>query len=699
MHDAADLQTHFRDCGPVFRPSSVVIVGASETGGGGWSQRVYDNLVHANASARLYLINPRRETLWGRPCYPDFASLPEHAELAITIIPAEAIPDTLEAGVAQGLKGAIIYASQFGEGGDARGAKRAERLRALSAAQGLRICGPNCMGTLGIREGNLFYPSARVRGLPAGPVGVVFQSGGTFMYWLRQGAVRGLGFSYAASSGNELDLDLADYINFLVEDEATRVIACMVEGVRRPDAFMAAAAKALAAAKPILMVKIGRSQRGAEQAHSHTGALAGDDAVFDAVCRRYGVNRCHSLDDMIEQALAFSAGRSPRGPRVAMACYSGGGKGLFLDYAEEAGIDLPPFSPATAAALETQIDPGLSADNPLDTGAGPATMPKRFSDICKSIVSDPGIDILALQAQLPEGDAENLDAGPLRSLADSTDKPLIAFGRLAQNVNDIGRKFQADAGIPFLQGLPETCRALNALSSYAETRRRGAPGALPSGAGALAEGELAQRLADSGVDLPRSAQAGTPEQAAELAAGLGFPVALKIVSAQASHKTEVGGVALGLKDPQAVSLAAREMQQRLASIDPAATVSGFLVQEMVEGLEVLVGFRDDPGFGPYIVFGLGGTTVEAIRDVAIRMLPITESDVNSMIQQLRGRALFGAFRGGAEPDAPAMRRAICAASQFFLEHRGRLSDLEINPLIVRKVGGGVRAVDVRAVWK
>ncbi|MDB5597510.1 MAG: acetyl-CoA synthetase [Hyphomicrobiales bacterium] len=697
MLGRADLQ--FRKCAPVFRPSSVVLVGASEQGGGGWSQRVFDNLAQSGSTTRLYLINPRREELWGRRCYPDFASLPEQVDLAITIIRAELIPETLEAGVAHGLKGAIIFASQFGEGGDAEGAKRAERLRSLSATYDLRICGPNCMGTLAIREGNLFYPSARVRGLPAGPVGVIFQSGGTFMYWLRQGAVRGLGFSYAASSGNELDLDLADYINFMVEDESTRVIACMVEGIRRPAAFMAAASKALAAGKPILIVKIGRSQRGAEQAHTHTGALAGDDVVFDATCRRYGIIRCHSLDDMIEQTLAFSAGRLPRGRRVAMACYSGGGKGLFLDYADENGIVMPQFSPETSALLATQLDVGLSPDNPLDTGAGPATMPQRFADICKNIVSDPGIDILALQAQLPEGDVDSVDASALRSLSDSTDKTLIAFGRLSQNVNEIGRTFQAEAGIPFLQGLPEVCRALNSLAFYGEAVRRGEPDPLPAGADPLAEEVLLQRLREIGVEIPRSAHGNTPEQASELAAEIGFPVALKIISPHASHKTEVGGVALRLPDRDAVRLAAHDMAQRLATIEPTAVVSGFLIQEMIDGLEVLVGFRDDPDYGPYVVFGLGGTLVEAIGDVAIRLLPITDSDVLSMIGQLRGRALFGSFRGKAQPDVLALRDAVCAASHFFLKHRASLSDLEINPLIVREEGKGVRAVDIRAVWK
>ena len=697
--ELAGSDQQFRDCSPIFRPQSVVIVGASDKGGGGWSQRVFDNLAHTGFPSRLYLINPRRDEIWGQRCYPDFASLPERVDLAITIIPAEMIPQMLEAGVEHGLKGAIIYASQFGEGGDVEGAKRAQLLRSLAEQGNLRITGPNCMGTLSVREGNLFYPSPRVRGLPAGSVGVVFQSGGTFMYWLRQGAVRGLGFSYAASSGNELDLDLADYINFLVEDKNTRVVACMVEGIRRPDAFLAAARKALAAGKPILMVKIGRSQRAAEQAHSHTGALTGDDKVFDAMCQRYGVIRCYSLDDMIEQALAFSMARIPKGRRLAMACYSGGAKGLFLDYADEMALDLPSFSPVTATALQAQIDPGLQPDNPLDTGAGPATKPARFGEICRTVVADPNIDILAVQAQLPESSVDNTDAGPLRELRNFTDKTLVAYGRLAQNVNDIGRSYQAEAGIPFLQGLPQACRALQSLIFYGEVQSKAAPPLLPLGNGSVAPANLHAKLEHAGIALPRSETASTVEEAAVAAEKIGFPVVLKIISPEASHKTEVGGVAVGLRDKHAVIAAGQGMMQRLSALGLASSVSGFLVQEMVSGLEVLVGFRDDPGYGPYVVFGLGGTTVEAIRDVTMRMLPINQRDVPSMIEELRGKALFSAFRGKPAPDITALCAAVHAAADFFLQHRTSLVDLEINPLIVRDEGHGVRAVDIRAVWK
>ena len=688
----------FHSVEPLFRPKSVAIVGASESGGAGWSRQVFENLEFAGFPTRLYLVNPRRDELWGQPVYPDFAALPEPIDLALTIIPAETIPDALRQGVESGLKSALIYAARFGEGGDAVGAERAQAVKALSERHGLRVCGPNCMGSISVRERMLFYPAPRVRDLPAGPVGVVFQSGGTFQYWLQQAALRGLGYSYAVSSGNELDLDIADYINFMVEDPETRLIACMVEGIRRPEAFMAAAEKALAAAKPVVVVKIGRSERGRDATRSHTGALAGDDDVFDAVCRKYGVTRCASLDDLIETCLAFQAGRIPDGPRVVMAGYSGGAKGLLLDYASAEGMPLAELEPATMEALRPLLDPGLKPGNPLDTGAGLAGQPAKFAEICGLLARDGNVDLVSVQGQLPMTAEERQDAQAFKAALESG-KPVVAHGRMAQNVTEAGRAFQDRAGVPFLQGLPETVRALKALADYGGRRRNGVP-PMPSAdgrAGDLDGAAFEALLAANGLPPPRGAFAATAEEAASRAAAIGFPVALKIVSPEASHKTEIGGVALDLLDEIAVRAEADAMRTRLATANPGATVTGYLVQEMVDGLEVILGVREDKQFGPFMVVGLGGVFVEALNDVAFRLLPVSADDGSEMLAALRGRALLGAFRGRPARDVDAVAAAIEGLSRIFLDHRNHLSDLEINPLIVLAEGAGVRAVDVRPV--
>jgi acetyltransferase len=688
----------FRDVECLLRPKVIAIVGASDSSRGGWAQEIYNNLEHCGFPAKLYLVNPKRQELWGRPVYPNFAAIPETVDLALTIVPSVSIPDTLREAAEHGLKCALIYAAQFGEGGDAQGAARAQAVRRLCDGHGLRISGPNCMGSLAIREKLLLYPAKRVRALRPGSVGVVFQSGGTFQFWLQQASLRGLDFSYAVSSGNELDLDLADYINFLVDDEHTKLIACMVEGIRRPKAFMAAAEKALAARKPIILVKLGRSERGKAAASSHTGAIAGDDAVFEAVCRKYGIVRCPSLDDMIETCLAFTQARLPKGPRIAMACYSGGAKGLILDYGSDEGAEWGPLTPETKSKLLGMIDPGLAAENPLDVGPTVGVQAAKFAEICKVVCADPTVDLITVQGLVPVNPDDPFNPEPLKGVAASTGKPVLAFGRIAQNASDISRRYQTETGVPFIQGLPQTVRALQGLVHYAVALRRGVA-ALPE-ARATAEAnaaDLTAVLAANGLTPPRSKLTKTSGEAAAEAAAIGFPVAVKIVSPHVSHKTEVGGVTLHLADAAAVRAAAASMASRLTANDPGAVIDGFLVQEMVDGLEMIVGVREDPLYGPFMIVGLGGVLVEVLRDVSIRLLPIDEDTARDMLRSLRSGVLLDRFRGHAPRDTEAIVKAMVGLSRIFSDHRSWLSDIEINPLIVLAEGEGVRAVDVRTV--
>lgn len=689
----------FRSVETFLRPQTIAIVGASESGGAGWPRGIYENLAHEGFPVRVYLVNPRREQLWNQRVYPDFASLPEKIDLAIVIIPAEAIIDVLAEAAEAGLANALIFASRFGEGGDDVGAARAAQLRDICDQTGLRISGPNCMGSVSLPERLLFYPTARVRNLPEGEVGVVFQSGGTFQFWLEQGSARGLGYSYAISSGNELDLDMADYVNFLVDDDHTKVIACMAEGVRRPDALMAAAERAFDAGKPILMLKVGRTAGGQEAAQSHTGALASDHHIFTAMCRKFGIVLVDTLDELIEATLAFSGGRLPDGKRMALVGYSGGAKGLFIDIAEQIGIEMPDFSVATRQKLSGMIDSGVPPSNPLDTGAGLARRFEAFAEACKVVIADENIDMISVQGQLPSVEGGAGDPAFFRGIRDSTDKPVVAHNRMSQNINDAGREFQTAAGVPFLQRLPEVGRTLLALGDYADRRRRGIR-PLPNVQPVLAGQSVEETLVSYGVKVPATSFAKLPYLAGAAAAEIGFPVALKIVSPQAVHKTEVGGVKLSIASEDAAVAAAREMEARLLAADPNAEVEGYMAQRMVEGLEMIAGVRDDPQFGPVLALGFGGVLVEAIGDVSFRLLPVATADVVDMLGELRARALLGEFRGAAARDVDTLVDCVVALSNAYLDLRGEFSDIEINPLMVGPVGEGVCAVDIRAIkWE
>lgn len=693
---AEDIQ--FRQVATTLRPTSLAIVGASDRGEAGWSQIIFENLRDAGFPARVHLINPKRDTIWDHPCNPDFASIGAPVDHALMMVPAPAVVPALTEAASQGVKSATIYSAGFGEGGEAgsEGQERAAALTDLVERYGIRICGPNCMGGLAAHEEMILYPSKRVYGIAKGSVSAVFQSGGTLQFWLEQAAARGLGFRYAVTSGNELDLDLVDYLNYFVEDPETKIITCLIEGVRRPAALMAVAAKAHAAGKPILAVKIGRTEAAQEQAKSHTGALAGDDAVFDAMCRRYGIIRCDDLASLAEIALVFSQGRIPAGNRMGLVTTSGAVKGLALDAAATAQAPWGNLSEPTAVRMRQSISAVSAIDNPLDCGPAAVANGELYSEISAAMLADDDIDMVAFLARAPLREGEPDKPEPFAELAAGTNKPVFAFAHQARPGTDYSIEFQRQAGLPFIHGIPQAVAAMDSLAAYGDCQRRGIQSlSTPQGqVQDLAPEKLKLQLAQAGIATPMEIFAASLEEAVAAADKIGYPVALKLVSPDASHKTEVGGVVVNLADAVAVRDAANDMQDRLKD---ELTIDGFLIQEMVQGLEVIAGFRQDPQYGPFAVVGLGGVFVEALKDTSLRLLPLTPDDVRDMISELRSAPLFEAFRGQPARDVSALAAAISGLGDLFLDFRPWLSDLEINPIIVGAEGQGVRAVDVRPI--
>jgi acetyltransferase len=692
LQDQVVADPAFRSPLPLLNPASVAIVGASERAK--WATQIFGNLRAFGYPGKVYPVNPRLTEVWGSKCYPDLAALPEPPEHALVIVPAAAVQAVLETGVKAGLRSATIYASQIGEGEDPEIVARGVALKGLIDQSGLLVCGPNCMGANALRERCFGYPNTELCALTPGSVGMVTQSGGTLQYLGQAGAQRGVKFSYMISSGNEINLDLADYVNFLVDDPHTRVITLFIEGIRRPHIFMAAAAKALAAGKPIIAIKTGKSQKSRDSARSHTGAVAGDYGAFTAMCERYGIVVCPTLDDMVEMTLAFQSGRLPKGPRVGWVTTSGGTVDLLYDYLDEmGGTTAPDFDAATKAAIRPLVSAELALKNPLDAGnpGGEA----ESAALCRAVAADPNVDMLAWGSTLPSG-KRSRDPTLLRGVLESTDKPVIAFVRMNFPVDQQAVEFQEQVGFPYLQGLPATVRALAALVFYGARRGRAiAPLPAPRGTAETLQGAALQTaLAGRGLPPPKSGRAASPAEAAEIAARIGFPVALKIASAEISHKTEVGGVRLHLGSAQEVEREATALVAAVSRI-AGARLDGLIVQEMVEGVEVIVGAHHDPLFGPMMVVGAGGILVELVKDVACRLLPVSAQDARAMIAELKVARLLAGYRGRPAADLDALVAAICGLSDFYLDHRHLLSDLEINPLIVLPERQGVRAVDVR----
>lgn len=687
----------FKSIASLCSPRSVAIVGASERAN--WPKRIWDSLHAAGYQGAIYPVNPKLKEIWGVPCYPDLASIPKAVDHAAVIVPAAQVQNVLEQGIIHGLKSATVYAGNIGEGHNPEHNSRAVALRSLVRRSGISLNGPNCMGGNHFHHRFFGYPNTGLVNVPAGGVALVSQSGGTLQFIVQSAAARGVKFSCAYSSGNELDIDLADFINHFVDDPQTTTLVLFIEGIRRPAVFMQAAARALKAGKPIIAIKTGKSVQSQLAALSHTGAVAGDYAGFKAMCERYGIIACASLDDLVETTLAFQCGRLPKGARVGWVTTSGGTVDLLYDHIEEIGtITSPQLSEATKAKIRHLIPADMEIKNPLD--AGIPSNDSNAAEMCSAVADDENVDILAWAAVLPHG-KRTPDINILKTITQSTHKPVLAFSRMNYMVRPDALNFQDEMGIPYLQGLPATIRALGALGFYGvRVGRTIAP--LPPATGALADiepAQLHQTLAHYHLSPPRSKMVRSIDDVGTAADDIGYPVAVKIVSPQFSHKTEVGGVKINIRSADEARHAAHNMSHAITHLDPQAIIEGFLVQEMVSGIELIIGARTDPLYGPLLIVGAGGIFVELLKDVAVRLLPLTEVDAHAMLDELKIRPLLEGFRGSPPVDRDYLVKTICGLSAFYLNYRHLIDDIEINPLIVGPQGQTPRAVDVRIIKK
>jgi acetyltransferase len=645
----------------------------------------------------FYLINPKQTEIYGKPAYPSLRDTPGPVEHAIVIVPAPAVMDVLEDAHASGVKSATIYAGGMGDGDSPASLERGAHLRSFIARTGMRIAGPNCMGAFSFREKLFAYPNRLVSATPAGSVACVFQSGGTLQFFMRTGGIRGLRFSYGISSGNEIDLDLADYLNYLVDDEATRQIVLFIEGIRRPDAFMAAAGRALVRGKTILAIKTGATIASASAAASHTGAIAGDYQSYLAMCDRYGVVNCQTLDDLVETTLAFQNGRKPKGPRVGWVTTSGGTVDLLYDYVDAQKTPLGAFTQETIEKLKPYMQEGINPKNPLDSGI-PSTI-KNAADQCAIVAADPNIDMIVWANQLPARIDMWADQESLRAMRDGTDKPVLGCSRMSYQLGPDALDVQERAGIAFLQRLPETCRALNALWFHAE-RVGKAPAIAPAaGPSDLHPSNLDAKLAEFQLHGPASRVAADAQSAAAAADEIGFPVVLKVRSPDISHKTEVNGVALDLRFQSEVIAAAQAIEASARAAVPGAKIDGYLVQKMAQGVEAAIGVHEDPLYGPVLLIGAGGVLVELMHDVEVILLPTSTEEIERRLSRLKLDKLLTGFRGRPNADRHALIQAALSLSQFYLKHRAAIAGVEINPLMVAPNSSGVCAVDVRLVWR
>ena len=697
----------------MLNPQSIAVVGATERMqyGGRFLRAAMQS---AERGVRVYPVNPRYGELMGMKCYASVSDLPEAPDAVGIIVPYHRVIPVLRESAERGAGSAIVISAGFSERGIAERQDLQAELGAVARETGVRVSGPNCLGLANVKDDIWACSSSRLEGvqLKSGGIGLVCQSGASaFGPFLSRAAERGIGYSYIVSTGNEADLDAADFVRYLLDDEDTKAIAMFVEGFRDARKFLAAAKLASERGKPIVAVKIGRSELGTRAARSHTAALTGADEVYDAAFEQHGVIRVHDWDKLLEtaQLLADGGGVPSRERGVALVSHSGGVCSLTADNLGAAGIALPPLSAPARAAINDILAGFGWAANPADI-TGHASR-ETLTPIMERMIAEPEVGALVVASSGSEEQARRVI-----DVRDRHEKRVIFLQTGAEMGASTGIETLRAAGVPVFASPENLASALRDLHVYHDRRERRAASGFASPApmtaaqhaalnslraangAALSEYDAKRLISAWGIQSPPGRIARSPDEAALAAREIGYPVALKANSADILHKTESGALALGLQDETAVRDAYRKVMSAIAEYAPTAQSDGALVEKMVAGgVETIIGISYDAQLGPAILYGMGGIFAEIARDVALRICPITEPEAREMIAAVRASRLLNGFRGTPPADSDALASTLTALSQMALHLEGEIAELDINPLTVLPKGRGVLALDCLVV--
>jgi acetyltransferase len=709
----------------LLNPRSVAIVGASDRPGN-WSMRVYQTLRRFDFPGPIYPVNPRNATVWnGETCYPSLADLPEAPDHVVVIVPGAAAIDTIaEAGKVKA-RSATVFTGGFGEGGDPKGRELAARLRQAIENAGMAVSGPNCLGNLAAPHRFMTIPDDRIAQLELGPVAVVGQSGGIVMAVQRALHARGVNTSYAITSGNEIGLYTSDYIRYLADDPHVRVIVCFIESIRQAAEFRQACAHACRIGKPVIAVKIGGSEESRRAALAHTGSLAGSLQCFDAVAETVGVIRVDTLDEAVETAEYFSHAPIPKGPRLAGMTFSGGMKGLMLEAAERHGLSFPPLAPETLAKVGDVLGVGTSLGNPLDAGFAALSSAEAYFKCIDLLRADPNIDLLLLQEELPPVPRTNNKVDNLlqvdRMVAESPWPPLAIVSMISYMFTEHTREFRAKLKhLPVLQEIDKALKAAGAAGRYGalraqaepaptDSKRPGKPDIAPvlrrrskaaDGLSVLNEADSKELLRAYGLRTPREMIAGSADTAIMAAKDLGFPVVLKLLAAEVQHKSDIGGVMLGIRSENELRTAYARLAQNLAKARPGAKLDQVIVAEQVSGgVELVLGVQRDPEVGPVVMFGSGGVNLELYRDVSFGSVPLPLWQAQAMIERTAAGKLLDGYRGTPVGDKGSVLAALVALGRLAHDLGDQVESIDINPVVALPDGQGAVALDALVVLR
>jgi len=678
-------------------PRSVAVLGVSAeaTRFGG---RVVTNLV--NFAGPVWGVNPKYagSELHGRPCYATLADLPDSPDCVLIALPREQVMSAVEACIAKGAGGVIAFASGYGETGMAERVAEEAALRDRCREAGLPLVGVNCLGIVDhvLKAGVTFMPEYVRMTAPAGGVAITSQSG-ALGYALMQAAERGFSVCHMTTAGNATDLDVCDLAAYQLSMPECRAVALAVEGLRDGRRLLLLGEAARRAGKPIIAMKLGRGDAGAAAAASHTGSLAGSALAWSAAFRRAGMVEVEDYDALLETAALFAKAGEPSAKGVAIVTASGGAGIMAADQAEALGLDMPQPSPEVKAVLEAAIPDFGAARNPCDLTAQAAGNPASFGKCVLAMASDPHYGVIVYPQVYSHYQTTPARIAEIAGLSQQCGKPIIVAW-IPEDLAGPGA-VAADASpvVPISRSMRRLMQAIKLWHQYYDPQDTAAPpkpagladalALLPAPGAMLAEAEAKALFGRIGVPVVGERRAATAEAAADAAAALGFPVVLKLDSPDIAHKTEVGGVKLGLADAAAVRAAFAEIMASAKRHAPTARLDGVLVQPMAKkGVELILGGRQDGQFGPMVLVGTGGVQAELWKDVVLDMAPVSPARAEQMLRALKGFPLLDGFRGAPKADVAAVARAVSAFSVLLAEAGGRIAEAEVNPLIAGEWG-------------
>ena len=705
----------------LFRPRSIAVIGASRERGTIGAE-IFHNLIEHGFAGAVYPVNPKTQVVQSVQAYPDLAHVPGAVDLAVVVVPAAFVLETVRACGEKGVRAVLVISAGFKEVGD-EGRAREHELVELVRAYGMRLVGPNCLGVIntepGVRMDATFAPIYP----PGGKVAFSSQSGALGLAILETAAALNLGISHFVSVGNKADVSGNDLIEYWEQDPGTSVILLYLESFGNPRRFTQIARR-VARKKPIIVVKSGRTRAGMRAAMSHTGSLAGTDKAVDALCTQSGVIRTDTIEELFDVAMLVANQPIPRGARVGIVTNAGGPGIMASDACESHGLEVPELSVATVDALRAFLPREAGMRNPVDMIA--SAQPESFERAVRLVADDPGVDALLVIyvppiVTSPEEVARAIARGAEaanRAAAErhAPPKPVLtcfmgshgvpAGLRSLHECNVPSYTFPEAAAIALARavryglwlGKPEgaivvfeDAEPARASGSIAPALRR----APPDGSVWLRPAEVRGLLAAYGIAMPDQEVVASGPAAGEAARRIGFPVAVKLVSDAVTHKSEIGGVVLDLYDEAGVRAACEGFEARLRAAGQAREMQGIIVQSMVrDGVEAIVGMTHDPSFGPMLMFGLGGVYVELLKDVVFRLHPITDRDARDMVRTPRSFPLLEGYRGAPPADVAALEELLLRFSQLVGEHP-EIAEMDLNPVKVLPPGRGCRVVDAR----